>query len=114
MNTQFVANEPNAFRADGGLTNPTARNPVSVRCPHCRELGSFNVVNQAISFKKRGKIATTSVDQHYFASIRICPNIKCFGLVFIIESSEGKAVEIEPPQLLDFSLDNLPPKLQEL
>jgi len=113
MNTQFVANDPNFFRADAGLQNPVGRNPVSVRCPHCRELGSFNVVNQAIGFKKRGKAGPNNMEHHYFASIRICPNIKCHGLVFVIESSDGSAVEIEPPQLLDFSLDNLPAKLQE-
>lgn len=113
MNTQFVANEPNAFRADGGLQNPTGRNPVSIRCPHCRELGSFNVVNQAVSFTKRGKQGPNYVVHQWFASIRICPNIKCFGLVLVIEAHDGRIIEIEPPQLLDFSLDNLPPKLQE-
>jgi hypothetical protein len=112
MNGQFVPSEPNTFSADGGLQNPIARNPVSVRCPHCRELGSFNVVNQAIAFTKRGRLGPNPHGQQYFASIRVCPNIKCFGLVFVIETGNG-IVEVEPPQLLDFSLDNLPPRLQE-
>ena len=104
MNTQFVANEPNAFRADGGLQNPTGRNPVSIRCPHCRELGSFNVVNQAVSFTKRGKQGPNYVVHQWFASIRICPNIKCFGLVLVIGAHDGRMIQIQPPQLLDFSL----------
>ena len=33
MNTQFVANEPNAFRADGGLQNPTGLEPSLHRRP---------------------------------------------------------------------------------
>ena len=112
MNTQFVLNEPNVFRADAGVQNPAGRNPVSVRCPHCRELGSFNVLNQAIHFRKVAKLGANAHPRDYFASIRICPNIKCHGLVFVIEAPDGVA-EIEPPQLLDFNLDNLPPKLQE-
>jgi hypothetical protein len=112
MNTQFVPSEPNVFRADGGVQGAAGRNPVSIRCPHCRELGSFNVVNQAIGFNKRGRQGPNQAVQQYSASIRICPNIKCFGMVFVIESGE-RIAEIEPPQLLDFSLDNLPPKLQE-
>ncbi len=113
MNPPFIANEPNVFRADAGVQNPVGRNPVSVRCPHCRELGSFNVLNHAIQFRKRGKQGPNPVVHDYFASIRVCPNIKCFGLVFVIESIDGSVAEIEPPQLLDFSLDNLPPRLQE-
>ena len=111
MNTQFVPSEPNVFRADGGIQGP--RNSVSIRCPHCRELGSFNIMNQAIAFTKQGRFGGNPTAQQYFASIRICPNVKCWGLVFVIERSDGKAVEIEPPQLLDFSLDNLPAKLRE-
>lgn len=113
MNQQLVLIEPNAFRADGGLHNPTARNPVSVRCPHCRELGSFNVVNQAIQFNKLVQVGPNRKMYQYFAGIRVCPNIKCRGLVFVIESADGNVIEIEPPQLLDFSLDNLPARLQE-
>jgi hypothetical protein len=113
MNTQFVPNEPNAFRADGGIPGPTGRNPVSIRCPHCRELGTFNVLNQAIAFTKRGKVGPSQAVHQYFASIRICPNTKCFGLVFVIEGIDGRLTEIEPPQLLDFNLDNLPPPALE-
>jgi Domain of unknown function (DUF4145) len=105
-------NVPNVFCADGGFQNSTGLQPVSVRCPHCRELGSFNVMNQAICFNKRGMIGPNPVGQQYYASIRVCPNAKCRGLVFVIEGPDG-LVDVEPPQLLDFSLDNLPPRLQE-
>ena len=33
--------------------------------------------------------------------------------MLVIEAHDGRIIEIEPPQLLDFSLDNSPPKLQE-
>ena len=38
------------------------------------------------------------------ASTRVCPNVKCKGIVFVIESLKG-IVEIEPPQLLDFNTE---------
>jgi len=45
------------------------------------------------------------------ASIRICPNSACRGLVFVIEA-EGQVFAIEPPELLDFNSNNLPPVLR--
>lgn len=48
----------------------------------------------------------------YYAAIRVCPNVKCKGLVFVIEDDKG-TVEIEPPQLLDFNPEGLSPRLQQ-
>jgi hypothetical protein len=110
---QFVLNDPNIFRADGGMTQETGRNPVSIRCPHCRELGSFNALGAAKGYSKIGKIGPNPQLAGYFASIRICPNLKCSGLVFVIESANGVPVEIEPPQLLDFNPDGLSPRLRQ-
>jgi hypothetical protein len=112
MNTRavFVPNDPNVFRADGGLSADIARNAVSIRCPHCRELGSFNSLGGAKAYQKGGKFGPNTGVQAYFASIRTCPNMSCKGLVFVIEGPEGVA-EIEPPQLLDFNPDNLPTRL---
>jgi hypothetical protein len=116
MNTpvKFVPNEANAFRADGGSGfTQVKRDPVSIRCPHCRELGSFNVVGHSYQFHKRGRVGTNIVVVPHFASMRVCPNMKCIGLIFTIESEQEGLVEIEPPQLLDFNLENLPPQLQQ-
>jgi hypothetical protein len=108
----IVLSDPNYFRVDGGALNDTDRNAVSVRCPHCRELGSFNVVRaKAIVFRKKGMIGPNPAELNCHAAIRICPNTACKGLIFVIEANE-KIVEIEPPQLLDFNLENLPPAIQ--
>ncbi|RQH06662.1 DUF4145 domain-containing protein [Bradyrhizobium sp. RP6] len=108
----FVPNETNVFRADGGFSQDTSRVPVSIRCPHCRELGSFNAIGAAKAFNKTGKIGNNTVVGTYFASMRICPNVKCLGLVFVIEAGNA-VVEIEPPQLLDFNPEGLSPRLQQ-
>jgi hypothetical protein len=38
--------------------------------------------------------------------------VKCKGIVFVIENLKG-IVEIEPPQLLDFNPEGLPPRLAQ-
>lgn len=110
----FVLNEPNVFRADGGLSQEVPRPPVSIRCPHCRELGSFNLLGPAKSFYKLGKTMPieTLAQGTYYAGVRICPNAKCQGLVFVVES-KNEVLEIEPPQLLDFNPEGLPSRLQQ-
>lgn len=108
----FTPTEPNVFRADGGIANEVARNAVSIRCPHCRELGSFTTIGNARGYRKSGHYGPNSVTYEYFASIRLCPNMACRGTVFVIEGPQGVA-EIEPPQLLDFNSENLPARLQE-
>jgi Domain of unknown function (DUF4145) len=113
MNTPvFIPNDPNVFRADAGMSDEHVRNAVSIRCPHCRELGSFATVGKAHRFRKSGKFGPNNVASDYFASTRICPNVVCKGIVFVIEGPSG-VLEIEPPQLLDFNLDGLPARLQQ-
>jgi hypothetical protein len=110
---KFIPNDPNVFRADGGISQEIARNAVSIRCPHCRELGSFNLAGNAKSFLKLGKYGPNAVTMTYYAGTRLCPNVKCKGLVFVIEDGNGMVAEIEPPQLLDFNPDGLPSRLQQ-
>jgi hypothetical protein len=111
-NRHMNLDEPNIFRADGGMSQETPRPPVSIRCPHCRELASFNLVGNSQSYRKNGKVGPNAVVGTFYAGVRICPNVQCKGLVFVIEDG-GKIHEIEPPQLLDFNPENLPPRLQQ-
>jgi hypothetical protein len=109
----FQLTNPNVFQADAGDIRVTNLSPVSVRCPHCRQLGSFAVAaqNVAVSYNKAGILGPNrSVVQQMYASVRICPNTSCRGLIFVIEG-QGRVLEIEPPELLDFDSDNLPPAL---
>jgi hypothetical protein len=110
--SSFIPDDPNAFRAERGISQEAARNAVSIRCPHCRELGSFSQVGNARSYSKPGKVGNNPVVDTYYASIRWCPNVKCHGMVFVIEGSQG-ILEVEPPQLLDFNPESLPPRLQQ-
>lgn len=107
----FQPDEPNVFRSESKIEVANCA-AVSIRCPHCRELGSFDVVRgKAIKFTKSGALAQSRQAHWYFASIRICPSTKCRGFVFVIEGPR-RLEEIEPPQLLDFNPDSLPPEIQ--
>jgi hypothetical protein len=113
MNQDFAPDDPNFFRADGGLAQAVELPAISIRCPHCRELGSFELATGAKSFRKNGVLMPMQLaaQSTYCAGIRICPNQKCRGLVFVIEDRTD-VVEIEPPQLLDFDPEGLPTGLQ--
>jgi hypothetical protein len=106
----FILNNPNHFCADSGGFNTTQVAPVSVRCPHCRQIGTFAAFGaQGIGFAKSGTQGQKRGVVHFDASIRMCPNSACKGIVFVVADSSGTIVEIEPPELLDFNPDNLPP-----
>lgn len=108
--------KPNFFTPDEGHHITAVNNrphAISIRCPHCRELGSFEVVagnNHGAFYQK--KLPNYPNPIGLAATLRSCPNIKCKGIVLVIDHN-GSVVEVEPPQLLDFSLDNLPDECQE-
>ncbi len=107
----FQLTNPNVFQVEGGL-NVTSLFPLTLRCPHCRQLGSFGLAqqNMAIVYSKVGMLGPNRNVKQFNASIRICPNVSCRGIVFVVEFN-GRALEIEPPELIDFNPDNLPPPL---
>ena len=82
---------------------------ISIQCLHCRKFGSFDVMDQTVllqsqqQFKemqmqmqadrpamnvyRSGKKGPNGIE--YIVSIRICPNINCRGLVFMITDGVG-------------------------
>lgn len=108
--SDFIPNNSNIFQADelrGDVTLP----PVSIRCPHCRELGTFAIV-RAGAYLKTGRQGSNAANAQYYAGIGVCPNTKCRGHVFVIQGPGG-ILEIDPPQLLDFNTENLPPRCEQ-
>lgn len=114
MELPHLAN-PNLFQPDEGCHFTTLNNrphALSIRCPHCRKLGSFEVVagtNHGIQYQKKQTSNLNPIS--LTATLRVCPNIKCKGIVLAIDLY-GSVIEVVPPQLLDFSLDNLPEACQ--
>lgn len=103
---RFEPDNKNFFQTDGNFSELN-KFATTIRCPHCRQLGSFNPL-KAFGFNKRGRMGANPGVQVYSSAVRLCPNMACQGLVFTIEAPDGKIEEIEPPQLLDFNPDGLP------
>ncbi|PWB88542.1 hypothetical protein C5688_20385 [Methylocystis sp. MitZ-2018] len=104
---KFEPHNRNFFQVEGTIAPTNGWQVVSIRCPHCRQLGSFQVLGSPLSFIKKGKQNNIECHTNALASMRICPNAKCRGLVFLIESRDH-IVAMEPPELLDFDPEGLP------
>ena len=106
----FEPKNPNLFQTEGPI-NQANTTRISIRCPHCRQLGTFGIAREgmAIAYPKREKGLNSQ--RIMIASVRVCPNPSCAGLVFVIEESGGSVLEIRPPELLDFNPEDLPPIL---
>lgn len=57
------------------------------------------------------KHANENAVSSFIAAMRICPNSSCRGIILVIQQN-GLVIEVKPPQLLDFTLENLPPLCQ--
>jgi hypothetical protein len=111
-NSAFVPTNENVFQVES-INGEHKVHATSIRCPHCRELGSFEALgSKGWTFTKSGVVGPNRVGMLFFASLRICPNMACKGLIFTIEA-QNTIWKVEPPQLLDFNIDNLPSICQE-
>ena len=114
-----IFKDPNVLRPTGNF-GVKPRQPVPIRCPHCRNRGAFAVLteqNKATQYSKETKELVAPGAKNYkhetvHASIRHCPNPKCLGIVLIVEI--GNEVEaVHPPELVDFNDENLPENIRK-
>lgn len=94
------------LRVRGQATHFDANN-ISVRCPACRQVGTFHGVgvrdigwnNPAILDGAKTMVAAR-------AGLRLCPNPNCNSVLFVF--SHGKSIQCFPPETIDFDAANLP------
>jgi len=50
----FKPKNPNVFQVEGNVSEVPTTSPISVRCPHCRQLGTFSLaqIGAAIAYPK--------------------------------------------------------------
>ncbi|MGO7077938.1 DUF4145 domain-containing protein [Rhizobium johnstonii] len=85
-------------------------NPISVRCPVCRQNGAFHgfgTIARDIgwSYHPSGHRNPRSVR----VGMRVCPNKQCESIAFFAQSNEG--IKWLPPEVLDFDGSNLPARI---
>lgn len=97
---------PNILQAEGNITPYNGGQPASVRCPHCRHLGTFGAIGGGIQYVKTVAGPKPAICLAV-VSMRICPNARCRGLVFTAEVG-GEFEIILPREPVAISLDGLP------
>lgn len=103
---------PNILQADQGFFHSTGVGPaLSVRCPHCSQVGTFPPATSDLSYGKALKDTSKSKSVAFSAVLRVCPNKKCQGVIFTI--SNGTQYVTLPPELIDFDPVGLPERLLE-
>lgn len=108
---QYTLKDPNIFRVEGQATeyDKSVRQTTSLRCPHCFQLGSFEVATRVLQYFKPTENNMLKGGMPVYACIRVCPNSTCRGIVFTVDYGDERSVL--PPELLDFDADGLPPNL---
>lgn len=81
---------------------------VSVRCPVCRQLGTFD----RIVLQNQGQLAEVEINSspvRVISGQRLCPNLSCRALLFFVwDVHKGELAATYPPERLDFDSTNIP------
>lgn len=90
-------------RGSGNPADPDG-NVISLRCPACRQKGTFDALNtKDIHIAGLGDARTT-----YIAGLRSCPDPLCGGLIFFVRAHLGHVLLTYPPERIDFDSANIP------
>jgi len=74
---------------------------VKLRCPSCRQRGTFEPLMNATDCNIR------SANEAVTVGIRRCPDPACFALVFFMWK-QGQVVDSYPAETIDFDATNIP------
>jgi len=84
-------------------TSTAIAGKLSIRCPHCGHVGTFEPVQSANDI---------STNEGYTLGIRRCPNRFCHGHLFFIMKNNA-VIESFPPLRIDFNSDGVPEKVKQ-
>ena len=77
---------------------PGGNVPVALRCPGCRQIGTFSPLQHISDILMDGKVLGQ----------RKCPNLVCNTHVFCVYDASGKVLVSYPPQRIDFDPKDIP------
>jgi len=85
------------------LNKPAAitTKPISLRCPACRNIGSFHGIDDIHDIR----------ESNTYLGQRVCPNNDCNHQVFVVFDYYGNVHKSYPPQRIDFDSKAIPPRL---
>lgn len=86
------------YIANGGINN-AGSGPLSLRCPACKQIGTFQPVGQDVTFQDRA--GNVQVGH------RMCPNPPCRAHLFVVLKANTLIVSY-PPERIDFDSTRVP------
>lgn len=91
-----------------GTTTPYAATSLNVRCPACRQMGSFHGVNlNDLHWGNPYKSPSGgNANQSCKLGVRKCPNLECQAVLFW--GQQGDERVLYPPEVIDFDATSLP------
>jgi hypothetical protein len=93
------------LHVDQGLQQSAAGN-LSIRCPACKQIGTFTTIGQDIAFRDRDNSYKT-------VGHRMCPNPPCHAHLFVVVG-DNNAIRISyPPERIDFDSTGVPAVIME-
>ena len=84
-----------------------AQSVPNIRCPHCMHMGAFTNALPNDLHINHVKAANTSPIGSSTVGIRVCPNLDCKEIVFVVIDGSGKVAAL-PNEVLDFDPSNIP------
>ena len=76
------------------------KNGVTLRCPECRQLGTFDAIND--------QVIQVPTNPPVNLGHRRCPNHTCRAHVFVAWGNDNKALVSYPPERIDFDASSIP------
>jgi hypothetical protein len=84
-------------------------NSVSVRCPACRQLGTFDRIFFSNQGQQLAEVEIITGTIRVISGQRFCPNRSCRALLFFVwDTVRGELAATYPPERLDFDSANIP------
>lgn len=113
MANNVIFKDPNLFRPhEQSSFEKFLAAPISLRCPHCRHIGSFVQLVEGACWQKEVIRNGRDGVSRIIGNIRRCPNPTCQSIVFTLENEREKMVSF-PPELIEFDESYVPPELIE-
>ncbi len=91
------------FNVIGASIQQGASTPISLRCPACRQRGSFEALANP---------ADAVLQNSVRAGLRRCLNTSCSALVFFVSDASYASLYVTyPPEVIDFDATGLPTRV---
>src|SRR5690242_18517406 len=86
--------------------------PLSIRCPSCKQIGTFQPFGTDLSFRETEPKTGAPVSPQITVGHWICPNPPCKAHVFVVIRADRLQVSY-PPERIDFDSTNIPTSIVE-